>query len=138
MNIQIHLTQHNRFVLNGTHTNFCFAKNRGLIRKCLIIFPIMLVFPCAYKLYAQEKRNQKGLFMGKWGEIVIGKVVGKQPLQPPILYPFTVELVDFPVQFLIGPFGGGGDAMVRINTTWPSNFTLVDALGIYCLLLPTI
>jgi len=96
-------------------------------RYLITFFVLVISILGVYQALAQEKKKiSEDFFMGKWGGNISGAVVDKQPKKPPKIYPFSIELVGHPAKLGIGPFGGGADAWMRMEATWPGKFTLVD------------
>lgn len=105
--------------------------NKHLI-KTFLVFVISIL--CSSSAFGQGKQEiPKDFFMGKWGGNISGAVVDKQPGRPTKIYPFSIELVGHPAKLGIGPFGGGAEAWMKMDATWPDKFTLVDT-SVGCLL----
>jgi len=75
-------------------------------------------------------------FIGKWGGTISGEIVDKQPHKPIKKYPFSIVLIGKPGK-LIGPFGGGTLATMRMNATWPGKFTVVYD-SVMCMIYPNV
>lgn len=96
------------------------------MRKYCVLFVVISILGFT-QLFAQEKQKiPTDFFMGNWGGTISGEIIDKQPHKPVKKYPFNLELIGHPAPYEIGPFGGGANAWMKMNATWPNSFTLIN------------
>lgn len=99
--------------------------NKGLIETFLVLVISILCYSSAFGQEDQEIPSD--FFMGKWGGNISGAVVDTNRTE----YPFSMELVGHSAESGIGPLGGGAEAWMKMDATWPG-ITLVDT-SVACL-----
>lgn len=103
------------------------------MKKYFMIFLVLMIsISGVSQIFSQEKQDiPSDFFMGKWGGNISGAVVQTDYVIWPVgTYPFSIELIGYPAQLGIGPFGGGAGAFMKFEGTWPNNFTIVDTAQI--------